>query len=257
MSFCAFLAQTKQFLGSLAFTFLLTVFTIFYAPFCVAAFPLPLRFRYQIIVFYTTCVLHALKWLCGIDWHIQGLDNIPRDRVGVVLCKHQSTWETFLLQGLFPGSAIVLKRELLFVPFFGWGLAIIAPIAINRGDRRKAMQDMLKQGKNCLDQGRWIVMYPEGTRIAPGKVGQYRLGGARIAVAAGYPVLPIAHNAGYFWPKRGFLKKSGTVQVVIGPLIDTNGKTPEAVMEEAKTWIENTILTLPAPNQKTRGYFSD
>ncbi|MEO8400542.1 MAG: lysophospholipid acyltransferase family protein [Gammaproteobacteria bacterium] len=185
-----------------------------------------------------------MKVICQIDYHVEGLENIPKNRNGVVLCKHQSTWETFFLPSFFHQAAIIVKRELLWVPFFGWGMATIDPIAINRSDKANAMQQVISKGKKCLAAGRWILMFPEGTRIAPGKIGNYRMGGARLAVSAGCPVIPVAHNAGRFWPKGKFLKKPGTIQMVIGPVIETAGRTPEDVMAEVKAWIETTILKI-------------
>jgi 1-acyl-sn-glycerol-3-phosphate acyltransferase len=234
----------SQFLRSLLFSVFMIVFTIFYSLLCVMAFPLPLRIRYQLIVFWTGTVLWALKKFCRIDYKIEGLENIPKDRNGVVLCKHQSTWETFFLPGVFDMSAIILKRELLWVPFWGWGLATIEPIAIDRKQTSTAMQQIINKGKKCLVAGRWILVFPEGTRIPSGKVGRYHLGGARLAVATHYPVIPVAHNAGRFWPRRRFLKMPGTVHVSIGPLIETEGLTPEAVMAMAKDWIENKMLKI-------------
>jgi 1-acyl-sn-glycerol-3-phosphate acyltransferase len=182
-----------------------------------------------------------LKVVCCVDYEIKGLENIPKDRSGVVLSKHQSTWETFFLQSLFHEAAIILKKELLWVPFFGWGLATIAPIAIDRNNARSAMEQIIDKGKKYLAAGRWILVFPEGTRISVGKTGKYRAGGARLAVAAGCPVVPVAHNAGRFWPRRGFIKIPGTIQVIIGPPIETVNRSPEEVLEQAKGWIEGVM----------------
>ena len=230
--------RIQLFFRSLLFSVFMSTVTIFYGIFCLGARFLPFRCRYAIIMFWTRTMVWALKTFCRVDYVIHGLDNIPKDRVGIILSKHQSTWETFLLPTLFHQAAIILKKELLSVPFFGWGLAIIDPIAINRKDSKSAMDQVLQQGKKCLDEGRWILVFPEGTRIAPGATGKFHLGGARLAVATNAPVIPVAHNAGEHWPKRGFLKIPGTIQVVIGPLIETQGRTPEQIMQEAKAWIE-------------------
>jgi 1-acyl-sn-glycerol-3-phosphate acyltransferase len=179
-----------------------------------------------------------------VNYQIDGLENIPKDRVAVILSKHQSTWETFYLPTLFNQAAIILKKELLWVPFFGWGLGITDPIAINRNDPKSAMDQIIQQGKKCLDTGRFILVFPEGTRIPPGKVGKYRLGGARLATATGYPVIPVAHNAGKHWKKRGFYKIPGTIQVIIGPLIETKDRTAEEVLNQAKNWIEDKMKNL-------------
>lgn len=238
------------FFRSLLFSIFMITFTTIYSFFCVLSFPLPFRTRYNIIIFWTSTILWVLKKLCHINYQIEGLENIPKDRSGVVLSKHQSTWETFFLPSIFDRSAIIVKRELLWVPFWGWGLAIIEPIAINRANAMSAMSQIIKKGKKCLDEGRWIVVFPEGTRTAPGEVGDYRVGGAQLAVKTGYPVIPVAHNAGYFWPKRKFIKRPGIIRIVIGPLIETKGRKADEVLQEAKGWIEATMLKIKCPSQR-------
>lgn len=237
----SFFKRADRFIRSLIFTLFIGTITIFYSFFCIAARILPFKYRYAIIMAWTSSMVWALKIICHIDYKIEGLENIPKDRNGIILSKHQSTWETFLLPTLFHQAAIILKQELLWVPFFGWGLAIIDPIAINRNDPSSAIDQVIKKGKIALQNGRWILVFPEGTRIAAGKTGKYRLGGTKLAVASGYPIIPVAHNAGRHWPKRGFIKKPGTIRVVIGKLIESEGRTPENLMEEAKTWIEATV----------------
>lgn len=235
-----------QFIRSMIFSIVMAVVTTLYSFICITACPLPLRYRYKIVAAYTKAMVWALKIICRIDYRIEGLENIPKNRNGIVLCKHQSTWETLFLQSQFHQAAIIVKRELLWIPFFGWGLATIDPIAINRNEVATAMEQIIAKGRRCLQAGRWIVVFPEGTRIPYGQVGKYRLGGARLAVATGYPVLPIAHNAGRFWPRRKFLKTPGTIRVVIGPLIETTGRTAEEVLRDAKNWIEQTMLQIDA-----------
>jgi 1-acyl-sn-glycerol-3-phosphate acyltransferase len=238
------LHKINLFLRSLLFTTTVNIFTIIYSFFCVLAWPLPFHTRYKIIVFWTGSVVKLLKYICHIDYQVTGLENIPNNRNGIILSKHQSAWETFFLPTIFHQPAIIIKRELLWVPFFGWGLAIIEPIAINRNDQSSAMAQIIRKGKKCLAAGRWILVFPEGTRIPPGKIGKYRLGGTRLATETGYPIIPVAHNAGSYWFRRKFIKRPGTIQVVIGPLIETQNRKPEAVLEEAKTWIENTMLKI-------------
>lgn len=232
------LNQINSFMRSLLFSIFMITFTIIYSFLCVMAFPLPFSFRYKMITFWDKTIISALKILCHIDFQVEGLENIPQDRNGIVLCKHQSTWETFFLPTLFNQAAIIVKRELLWVPFWGWGLAIIEPIAINRNNTSSAMQQIINKGRKCLEQGRWIMVFPEGTRMAPGMIGNYRIGGALLAVKTGYPVIPVAHNAGSYWPKRKFIKRPGTIKVMIGPLIDTKNRKAEEILEEAKIWIE-------------------
>ncbi len=231
------------FFRSLIFSIYMILAATIYSFFCILAFPLPFRFRYKMIVAWTGSVLWVLKKVCRIDYQIEGLENIPKDRNGIVLSKHQSTWETFFLQGLFPEAAIILKRELLWIPFFGWGLAIIEPISINRSSIT-AIKQIIQKGRKCLESGRWILVYPEGTRIPPGQTGIYRMGGAKLAEQTGYPVIPVAHNAGRFWPRRSFIKYPGTIKVVIGPLIETKGLSADQILNQAKNWIETTMLRL-------------
>jgi 1-acyl-sn-glycerol-3-phosphate acyltransferase len=220
----------------------------FYSFFCIITWLFPLSFRRRNIAIWTGMMVWGLKKICLVDYQVTGLENIPKDRVGIIMSKHQSTWETFYINYLFNSPAIILKKQLLYVPFFGWGLATIEPIAINRNAKATAMEQIITQGQKCLDDDRWILIFPEGTRIPVGEIGQYRAGGARLATKTHAPILPIAHNAGYFWAKRRFIKRPGTLQVVIGPLIETEGKTADVVLAEVKNWIETTISSLPKPD---------
>lgn len=204
----------------------------------------PLRFRHKVIRSFLIIYMFVLKKLCHINYIVEGKRHIAHMKSGVVLSKHQSTWETFFLPLIFHNPAMIAKRELLWVPFFGWGLAASEPITINRSNKSSAMQQIIKKGKQCLDAGRWVVFFPEGTRTAPGQVGKYHLGGARLATATGYSVVPVAHNAGRCWPKRKFIKRPGTIHVVIGAPIDPKNRTPEEVLELAKDWIESTMLRI-------------
>lgn len=238
----SFLHTTNLFLRSLLFSTISLATIFLYSFVCVICAPfLSLKYRCALVRGYTGFTLWALKVICHVKYKIDGIENIPKDRAGVILSKHQSTWETFMIPNIFHEPAIILKRELLWVPFFGWGLATVDPIAINRSKTSSAMEQIIKKGKKCLEAGRWILIFPEGTRIAFGKVGHYRLGGARLAISTESPIIPIAHNAGKFWQKRKFIKQPGTIHMVIGPLMESKGKTAEQLTEEAKTWIEETI----------------
>lgn len=245
MKLTSFFHTTNLFVRSLIFSLLASSILIVYSFICVACAPfLSLKYRYKIVISYTLLIIWLLKVICNIHYKVEGRENIPNDRTGIILSKHQSTWETFYIPSLFTDPAIILKQELLWVPFFGWGLATVDPIAINRSNTSSAMEQIINKGRKCLEAGRWILIFPEGTRIPVGQVGKYRLGGARLAVATGYPVIPIAHNAGLYWPRRKFIKQPGTVHMVIGPLIETKGRTAEEVMTETKNWIEDTIKKL-------------
>lgn len=237
-------SKLNLFIRSLIFSIYSTLAIVLYSFVCLCSLLFPLRYRHVLIRGFMRLYFYMLKVICHIDYTVEGLENIPSDRTGVILSKHQSTWETFFLPLIFHDPAVILKRELLWIPFFGWGLAASEPIAINRNDKSSAMQQVIVKGKQCLQNGRWVLVFPEGTRTPIGTVGHYKLGGARLAVETGYPVIPVAHNAGRYWPRRRFIKQPGTVRVVIGPLIETKGQTPEEVLELAKDWIERTVTRI-------------
>lgn len=199
--------------------------------------PLPRRARWYVISGWARVMLRVTRWLCGVRWTVEGRDRLPAGPA-VILSKHQSAWETLAFQSIFPPQVYLLKRELLWIPFFGWGLALMSPIAIDRAKGRVALKTLARQGRERLAQGFWIVVYPEGTRMAPGKRGKYQLGGAWLAVQAAVPVVPVAHNAGLLWPRNGFMKRAGLVTVRIGPAIATAGRRAEEVNAEAEAWIE-------------------
>ena len=163
------------------------------------------------------------------------------------MCKHQSAWETFVLQQIFPAQAWILKRELLWIPIYGLGLATLQPIAIDRGSAVKSLRQIVKQGCERLAQGIWVVIFPEGLRVAPGERTKYLPGGGLLAEKSGFPIVPIAHNSGYFWPCNSLIKKPGTINMIIGPLIETEGKSANDITAEVEEWIESTIEKLPAP----------
>lgn len=189
--------------------------------------------------------LSALGWICGLRYRIQGLDQLPQETV-VVLAKHQSTWETIALRAILPlEQSWVLKRELMRVPFFGWAMSRFQPIAINRADGRRAVTQLIRDGVRLLDAGRWVIVFPEGTRVAPGTPQPYGIGGALLAERSGRPVLPIAHNAGHFWGRRSLRKRPGTIDMVIGPMIQTSGRKATEINAAVEEWIETTVAALP------------
>ncbi|ANX04507.1 lysophospholipid acyltransferase family protein [Immundisolibacter cernigliae] len=226
------------FLRSLLFSAGMLVTVIAWGALVPLVAALPFARRYAFTRSWAIVNLRWLELTCGVRYRVIGRENLPSGPV-VVLSKHQSTWETLVFQELFPPLVWVMKRELLWVPFFGWGLAMGRPIAIDRGAGRRAMEQMLKQGKQRLDDGLWVVIFPEGTRMNPGQRGRYRPGGALLAVQAGVPVLPVAHNAGELWGKRRFLKHPGTITVAVGTPIATAGQDPAEVLNKAQEWIEN------------------
>lgn len=237
-------SKINLFIRSFIFSIYSITTIILYSFVCLAALPFPLRYRLGLIAGYMRVYFYVLKKVCHLDYKIEGVENIPKDRNGIIMCKHSSTWETFFLPLYFHLPAAIAKRELAWIPFFGWGLAVSDPIFINRANKQSAMEQIIKKGKRFLQEGRWIMIFPEGTRVPFGTVGHYKLGGARLAVATGYPIVPIAHNAGYFWPRRKFIKKPGTVTIVIGPPIESEDRKPEELLALTKQWIETTMVRI-------------
>lgn len=236
--------KTNLYIRSLIYWFFSINEVVIFSFFCLLASPFSLNTRHAVLRTFLKINLTLLKLFCNVRYTVRGLEHLQGHPYGIVLCKHQSTYETFWLPQFFQNPAVIVKRELQWIPFFGWGLATSSPIAINRGDTKSAMQQVMEQGKKCLKNKRWVVFFPEGTRVAPGTTGKYRLGGARLAVETGEIVIPVAHNAGYIWRRRGLIKYPGVVTFVIGPPIETKNKSPEIILEEAKQWIEDTVAQL-------------
>jgi 1-acyl-sn-glycerol-3-phosphate acyltransferase len=234
---------------SLVFLIFQTIVTPAYAAAMLALFWIPRVPMYRIAASWCRVNLWGARWICGIGHQVIGIENVP-STPHVVLSKHSSTWETLALTQLFPPLAYVAKKELLSIPFFGWGFALASPITIDRRSGTDAMHQIAAQGRERFRQGFWIVVYPEGTRIRAGTRAKYKTGGARLALALGVPILPVAHNAGYLWPKGVFGKRPGTVTISFGKPIPPNGKDAQTLMREAETWIEAEVARLGDP---TRG----
>jgi 1-acyl-sn-glycerol-3-phosphate acyltransferase len=228
---------------SALYQLILLAVVIPYSALVLATFPLPRHPRWQVIAGWPRFALWLAERLLGIRYEVRGRENIPATPA-VILSKHQSAWETIAYTTIFPPHVYVLKRELLWLPFLGWGLALMSPIAINRAHGKQAMRRMIEIGGQRLRQGFSIMVYPEGTRIPVGRRGVYKLGGAALAVQNGVKVLPVAHNAGLVWPRNSFLKHPGKVTVVIGEPIATEGMTAEEVMRRAEEWIEGQVAIL-------------
>ena len=231
------------FIRSLIFLLLQFIITPMYALIAILTFPFHPITRYRIISGCALTMLWLLRVVCGIRMEVRGAENIPPQPC-IILCKHQSAWETIALQKVFPPQVWVLKRELLKLPFFGWGLAMTSPIAIDRGDGKAAMKQLLKQGKQRLDTGFCVVVFPEGTRIPYGQRGKYKVGGALLAASAGVPAVPVAHNAGKFWGRHAFYKRPGTITMSIGEPIDPSGLKAEDINRRAEEWIEAEVERL-------------
>jgi 1-acyl-sn-glycerol-3-phosphate acyltransferase len=230
------------FLRSLLFFVLYNLMGVIHGVLCLAFAPFQtFEQRYHFVNHWTRATMWLLRRLNGVTIVVEGAERIPRDEAVVVLANHQSQWETFYLQLLVSPQATVLKRELLWVPFFGWGLALLRPIAIDRGQPGQALKTILRVGQERLEQGISVVIYPEGTRQPPGHVGRFNAGGAMLACRAGCRVLPIAHNAGDCWPARSLWRRPGTIRLVVGEPIDCAGQTPKMLNEEVERWIRATL----------------
>lgn len=229
-----------QHIKSFIFSIFMITSTVIVATVALFLFLLPFRYRFAFVRTFAVMNVSLLQRLCGLNYEIEGQENIP-EGTAIIFSKHQSTWETMALQLIFPPQTFVVKRELMWVPFFGWGLAVLRPIAIKRGSGRNAIKQVVRQGIDRLKAGIWVVIFPEGTRVRPGQRVRYKVGGAILAAKSGYPVVPVAHNSGEFWPKKQFLKKPGTIKIVIGPPIQTQDRKPEAILAEAESWIESTM----------------
>lgn len=221
----------------------LIVSVLFYALFSMTLYLAPFKYRYSIVVRWPQFAAWCVGKICGLKYTVQGLDNIPEYPV-VIASKHQSAWETLAFQNMFVKPTWVLKRELLWLPFFGWGLRLLRPVAIDRSSGRQAMQQVIDQGTTLLNEGHSIIIFPEGTRVAPGTRKRYGLGAATLAIAAGVPILPVAHNAGEFWRRNEFIKRPGTIQVIIGEPIPVQGKTATQLTQEVEAWVEQQMTQL-------------
>jgi 1-acyl-sn-glycerol-3-phosphate acyltransferase len=231
---------------SLIYFLLLVITTLFFsAPLILLGWAMPYRWNAVIANAWGLSNLKLLSWICRLRYQVQGWENIPEGGV-IVMSKHQSAWETIALRGLLkPEQTWVLKRELMWTPIFGWALAAVEPIAINRKAGRQAVRDIVEQGTQRLKAGRTVIIFPEGTRVAPGQRKRYGIGGALLAHHSGFPIVPIAHNAGVFWRRRGLRKYPGTIQVVLGPLIHTAGLSAPKIIHAVEDWIETTMEQLP------------
>ena len=231
---------------ALAFLLYQTLVTPLYAVAMLLLFWLPRVPLYKMAASWCRTVLFGARWICGIRSRVVGLENIPATP-SIVLSKHSSTWETLALTQFFPPLAYVAKKELLSIPFFGWGFRLASPITIDRSAGTDAMQQIAAQGRERFAQGFWIVLYPEGTRIPPGRRAKYKTGGARLAVELGVPVIPVAHNAGYLWPKGLFGKRTGTLTMSIGKPMSPIGRDAQSLMADVENWIETEVERLGNP----------
>jgi 1-acyl-sn-glycerol-3-phosphate acyltransferase len=228
-----------RFLRSLLLFIYFIVYTIPYATACFIAFPfLNADRRYWMAVGWCRSTVFVVRWLNGIRYRIEGAENLPQGPA-VLLSKHQSAWETLAFPAIMPRPlCYVFKRELLYVPFFGWALGMLKMVHIDRKEGTYAFASVVRQGRKRMSEGAWVIMFPEGTRTKVGALGKYKTGGARFAIDSGAPVVPIAHNAGRVWPRNSFIKYPGTVAVSIGKPIASAGLTPDELNTRVEAWIE-------------------
>jgi len=202
---------------------------------------------YKLAQSWNSFSLWFLQFTCGLGYEVEGIENIPEHPGYIIFAKHQSAWETMGLQDIFKFPiAWILKRSLLWVPFFGWGLSLIKAIGINRSSGRQAIEQLKKLGRQRLEAGIKVMIFPEGTRVAPGKVGKFKIGGGVLAEYTGASIVPVAHNAGRYWHRRGLVKYPGTIKVLIGRAINTQGKTAREINREAYQWMVDAMRRIDA-----------
>ncbi len=241
-----------QLIGSVAFTAFLFVWTFLCATVFVVVGPfLPFPRRFAFARTWAQALLVALRWTCGLRHVVEGAEHLPPDN-HIALWKHSSSWETFAMNVIFPRQVWVLKRELEWIPVVGWAIKLLHAIAIDRRSGRVAVSQVVEQGKQRLGEGDWITIFPEGTRVAAGETRKYGVSGALLAAETGKLIVPVAHNAGYFWPRRGLRKRRGLIRVVIGPPIECAGRDPRAINEEAQRWIEAQVARLAPDHAAAR-----
>ncbi|WP_043739904.1 lysophospholipid acyltransferase family protein [Thioalkalivibrio nitratireducens] len=217
------------------------VFGLLVAP---LALPFGWHGRYRALSQWTRFNVWWLGVTCGLRHRVYGAANLLQPTPAIVMAKHQSAWETIALQQILPPQVWVLKRELMRIPFFGWAIGMVDPVPVDRKAGRRALDALVEAGTDRLRRGLWVVLFPEGTRVAPGERGRYRIGGAVLAARSGYPVIPIAHNSGSFWPRRSLVKHPGVIDVVVGPPIASEGREPEAILAKVENWIESEVARL-------------
>jgi 1-acyl-sn-glycerol-3-phosphate acyltransferase len=222
---------------SLLFNVYMILSALLFGAFMSLCFWAPQRFQFAVARCWARCLLWVLALLCGLKFVVEGRERIPAG-THIVMSNHTSAWETIAQFVIFPPHVWVLKRELLWIPFIGWGLKLLRPIAINRGEGHRAVNQVLEQGQARLADGLWVIVFPEGTRVVAGERKKFGVSGALLATATGKLVVPVSHNAGQFWPRRGILKKPGTIRVVIGEPIASVGKNPRQLNEEVRASID-------------------
>lgn len=242
------LTRFNLFIRSCLFMLVMVVVTVIWAPICFLFAPLPYNKRYYATARWNVLMIWAAKVICGINYQTKGWDNFPDGPV-IVLCKHQSAWETiFLLMATPRPLVFVFKKSITYIPFFGWAIALMRMIPIDRSKGKDAFAQVVKIGRERLADGQWIIMFPEGTRIPVGQKGNYKGGGTRLAIETNTPVIPIALNSGECWPKNAFIKKPGTITVSVGKPISPEGLNAVDMMLKVEEWIEAEMRVISSPD---------
>ena len=218
--------------------------TLLLGPVMLLMWPFSFQTRYATANVWVRFNLWLLRTVCGLTYRVTGQEHIPSSQSGLILCKHQSAFETIALQAIFPPVVFILKQELLRIPVWGWAMATLEPIAIDRKAKSQALKQVLRDGVARIQAGRWVVLFPEGTRVAPGQRGQYGASGGMLAQRAKCPVVPVAHNAGEFWGRNGFLKFPGVIDICIGPPLDGASMSTAEINREAESWIERQMARI-------------
>jgi 1-acyl-sn-glycerol-3-phosphate acyltransferase len=240
-----------QLFRSLLFTTYMMASACVFGAVMALGFWLPYPAQFAIARRWARSLFWVLERLCGLTYMVEGRERIPPGN-HIVMANHTSAWETVAQFLVFPPQVWVLKRELLWIPFVGWGLKLLRPIAINRGEGHRAVNQVIEQGKARLADGLWIIIFPEGTRVVAGETRKFGVSGAMLAIASGKSVVPLSHNAGTFWARRGFLKKPGTIRVIIGEPIESAGKNPRELSEEVRQSIEAGLARIAASARAER-----
>jgi 1-acyl-sn-glycerol-3-phosphate acyltransferase len=234
-----------RFARSLLFTGYMMLSACLWGAFMGICFFLPYRTQFAMARSWARCLLWMLERLCGLDFVVEGRERIPPGN-HIIMSNHTSAWETVVLFVIFPPQVWVLKRELLWIPFVGWGLKRLRPIAINRQAGHRAVNQVVDQGRQRLDDGLWVIIFPEGTRVVAGETRKFGVSGALLATTSGHLVVPLSHDAGRFWPRRGIVKKPGTIRVVIGEPIEPQGKSARDLTDEVRGAIEAGLARIEA-----------
>lgn len=235
------LFQTYFFISVCIFALIIAV--LFFAPY---------RLRFGLARAWGKSMLVAGRYLCGLRWVVEGTENIP-DEPSVIMIKHTTVFETYAQIAIFPPQSWVLKRELQWIPMFGWGVAAMKPIAIDRKAGMHAVQQVVLQGKERLAEGIWVTIFPEGTRVPRGETKRYGISGALLACEAQVPIVPVAHNAGDFWSRRSLKKEPGLIRVCIGPPILPGQKNPKDLNSEVQDWVESKMREISSGYQDSGG----